>query len=87
MGGRLHLVNVRVTYGNSFRAIATFGLGKIIDQFLAELCGFEDEVNVEVGIRKETRVKVAGLSKTDLPIVLGLVLGPCLTTYASRELP
>ena len=79
MGEKLPLINVKLTCKSSFRAIATFGLGNLIDRSLAELCGFDEEgkVTIEIGaIRKEIRVRAADLSEVDLPIVPGLILSP-----------
>ena len=77
---RLPLMNLKINCNsNSFRAIATFGNINLLNKELAEFCGIYEkgEIEVEIGmIKKKIKVKVADLSKVDLPIVPGLILSP-----------
>jgi hypothetical protein len=82
---KIPLMNLKVTYKNkSFRVIATFGNRNLLDKSFAELCGFEkeDKILIEIGnIKKEISVRVADLSKMDLPIIPGLVLSPLVFNF------
>jgi len=77
---KVPLMNVKlICKDKSLRAIATFGNRDLIDKSLAEVCGILNggEVVIEIGgLRKEVKVSVYDLSKTDLPIVPGLILSP-----------